>query len=79
MKPPSSTVEGEGEEVMARGLEAVSGNENQNPNHKDGIRTPRLWLRGAREGDLNAFHTFLSDPDVMRYWYVQTISAAFNL
>lgn len=55
--------------MAGRYNEAVSGNRNDN----DGIRTPRLWLREAREGDLDAFHAFLSDADVMRYWYVQTL------
>lgn len=69
MKQPSSTA-GKGGDVVAQQPEAVSGNGSDRLNHNDGIRTPRLWLRGARESDLNAFHTFFSDADVMRYWYV---------
>lgn len=79
MKRPSSRAGEEGGEVVAQQHEAVSGNGNNRRNHNDGIRTPRLWLRGAREGDLNAFHTFFSDADVMRYWYVQIISATSNV
>lgn len=32
------------------------------------IRTERLQLREARKGDLDDFHEFLSNRDVMRYW-----------
>ena len=32
------------------------------------ITTPRLLLRRARETDLEAFHTIMSDPRAMRYW-----------
>lgn len=32
------------------------------------IRTERLQLREARKGDLDDFHEFFSNPDVMRYW-----------
>ena len=34
-----------------------------------GFCTERLWLREARESDLIDFHAFLSDDEVMRYWY----------
>ena len=53
---------------MVQGHEAVNDNESDNSNHNGGIKTPRLWLRGAREGDVHAFHAFFSDPDVMKYW-----------
>ena len=32
------------------------------------IRTERLQLREARKGDLDDFHEFFSNHDVMRYW-----------
>ena len=35
---------------------------------KRGIKTPRLLLRGAQEGDLYDLHTMLSDGEVMKYW-----------
>lgn len=80
MKQPSSGAgEEAGEEGVARGHEAFRDNGDGHRNHDEGIRTPRLWLRRAREDDLDAFHTFLSDPDVMRYWYVQIMSTASNV
>lgn len=33
------------------------------------IRTERLLLRKAREGDLEAIHSVLSDPRATTYWY----------
>ena len=35
---------------------------------RDEIRTERLLLRSAREGDLEAMHAVLSDPVAMRFW-----------
>ncbi|EJL20790.1 acetyltransferase, ribosomal protein N-acetylase [Caulobacter sp. AP07] len=32
------------------------------------IRTPRLLLRRAEEGDLSALHGIMSDPVAMKYW-----------
>ena len=32
------------------------------------IATPRLRLRSAQAGDLDAMHAILSDPVAMRYW-----------
>ena len=32
------------------------------------IRTARLLLRPAREGDFAALHAMFSDPETMRYW-----------
>ena len=32
------------------------------------IKTQRLQLREAREGDLEDFHEFFGNRDVMRYW-----------
>lgn len=66
MKQPSSRPGEEGGEVAGRYNKAVSSNRKDN----DGIRTLRLWLREARQSDLDDFHAFLSDADVMRYWYV---------
>lgn len=34
------------------------------------LRSPRLVLRAAREGDAAELYKAFSDPDVMRYWYV---------
>ena len=34
----------------------------------DEIVTPRLRLRRARPGDLDAWHAILGDPRAMRYW-----------
>jgi [ribosomal protein S5]-alanine N-acetyltransferase len=34
----------------------------------ESIITPRLLLRSARTGDLDAMHEILSDPKAMRYW-----------
>jgi [ribosomal protein S5]-alanine N-acetyltransferase len=34
----------------------------------ESIVTPRLFLRRARVGDLDAMHKILSDPKAMRYW-----------
>lgn len=73
MKQPLSTAGEKGKETVAQWHEMVSGNGNDSRRHDGRIRTPRLWLRGAREDDLDAFHAFLSDTDVMRYWYVQII------
>ena len=33
------------------------------------IRTERLLLRKAREGDLEAIHSVLSSPEATAYWY----------
>lgn len=33
------------------------------------IRTKRLILRKAREGDLDAIHSVLSNPEATAYWY----------
>ena len=33
------------------------------------IQTARLLLREAQPGDLDDFHVFFGDEDVMRYWY----------
>jgi RimJ/RimL family protein N-acetyltransferase len=33
------------------------------------IRTERLLLRKAREGDLDAIHSVLSNPEATTYWY----------
>lgn len=30
---------------------------------------PQIILRAAQMDDLNDFHEFFSDEDVMRYWY----------
>ena len=32
------------------------------------LRTPRLLMRRARPGDLDALHRIMSDPETMRYW-----------
>jgi [ribosomal protein S5]-alanine N-acetyltransferase len=40
----------------------------QSTESMESIVTPRLFLRRARVGDLNAMHEILSDPKAMRYW-----------
>lgn len=42
------------------------------------LQTERLYLRTARNGDLDDFYEMFSNEEVMRYWYRILLSFSFS-